>query len=66
MHSDTETFYLKSYAETKVTVTSFMVYCSSDVLSEFTKPQLILWIQSFHYVQLSPTSSLFPLSALSA
>lgn len=34
--------------------------------SEFTKPQLILWMQSFHQVQLSLTSSLFPLSALSA
>lgn len=32
MHSDTQTFYLHSYTETKVTVTSFMVYCSSDGL----------------------------------
>lgn len=32
MHSDTQTFYLKSYTESKVTATSFMVYCSSNVL----------------------------------
>lgn len=66
MHSDTETFYLKKAIRNQGHGNLFYGLFPQTYLVNLQSHNLFCWIQSFHYVQPSPTSSLFPLSALSA